>query len=73
MAQRFGAVFAVAIGSTVFATYGSPGSPATVGRAIEIPTPAISSAITISIQLVRNEPRQATQTHRLSAGSARRR
>jgi EmrB/QacA subfamily drug resistance transporter len=30
MAQRFGAVFAVAIGSTVFATYGGLGSPATV-------------------------------------------
>jgi EmrB/QacA subfamily drug resistance transporter len=30
MAQRFGAVFAVAIGSTVFATYGHLGSPATV-------------------------------------------
>jgi EmrB/QacA subfamily drug resistance transporter len=30
MAQRFGAVFAVAIGSTVFATYGGPASPATV-------------------------------------------
>ena len=30
MAQRFGAVFAVAIGSTVFATYGGLGSAATV-------------------------------------------
>jgi hypothetical protein len=30
MAQRFGAVFAVAIGSTVFGTYGGLGSPATV-------------------------------------------
>jgi EmrB/QacA subfamily drug resistance transporter len=30
MAQRFGAVFAVAIGSAVFASYGGPGSPATV-------------------------------------------
>jgi EmrB/QacA subfamily drug resistance transporter len=30
MAQRFGAVFAVAIGSTVFASYGGLGSPATV-------------------------------------------
>jgi MFS family permease len=30
MAQRFGAVFAIAIGSTVFATYGSLGSPAAV-------------------------------------------
>jgi EmrB/QacA subfamily drug resistance transporter len=30
MAQRFGAVFAVAIGSTVFATYGGFASPATV-------------------------------------------
>jgi len=30
MAQRFGAVFAVAIGSTVFATYGGLASPATV-------------------------------------------
>jgi len=30
MAQRFGAVFAVAIGSTVFATYGGLGSPAAV-------------------------------------------
>jgi EmrB/QacA subfamily drug resistance transporter len=30
MAQRFGAVFAVAIGSTVFATYGGFGSAATV-------------------------------------------
>jgi EmrB/QacA subfamily drug resistance transporter len=30
MAQRFGAVFAIAIGSTVFATYGGLGSPATV-------------------------------------------
>jgi MFS family permease len=30
MAQRFGAVFAVAIGSTVFATYGGLGSQATV-------------------------------------------
>jgi EmrB/QacA subfamily drug resistance transporter len=30
MAQRFGAVFAVAIGSTVFTTYGGLGSPATV-------------------------------------------
>ncbi len=30
MAQRFGAVFAVAIGSTVFASYGGFGSPATV-------------------------------------------
>ena len=30
MAQRFGAVFAVAIGSTVFATYGGVGSAATV-------------------------------------------
>jgi EmrB/QacA subfamily drug resistance transporter len=30
MAQRFGAVFAVAIGSTVFATSGGLGSPATV-------------------------------------------
>jgi MFS family permease len=30
MAQRFGAVFAVAIGSSVFATYGGLGSPATV-------------------------------------------
>jgi EmrB/QacA subfamily drug resistance transporter len=30
MAQRFGAVFAVAIGSTVFATYGRLGSPAAV-------------------------------------------
>jgi EmrB/QacA subfamily drug resistance transporter len=30
MAQRFGAVFAIAIGSTVFTTYGSLGSPQTV-------------------------------------------
>jgi MFS family permease len=30
MAQRFGAVFAVAIGTTVFSTYGGLGSPATV-------------------------------------------
>jgi MFS family permease len=30
MAQRFGAVFAVAIGSTIFATYGRLGSPAAV-------------------------------------------
>ena len=30
MAQRFGAVFAIAIGSTVFASYGGLGSPATV-------------------------------------------
>jgi MFS family permease len=30
MAQRFGAVFAIAIGSTVFATYGGLGSPAAV-------------------------------------------
>jgi EmrB/QacA subfamily drug resistance transporter len=30
MAQRFGAVFAIAIGSTVFGTYGSFASPATV-------------------------------------------
>ena len=30
MAQRFGAVFAVAIGSTLFATYGGLGNPATV-------------------------------------------
>jgi EmrB/QacA subfamily drug resistance transporter len=30
MAQRFGAVFAVAIGSTIFATYGGLGSPAAV-------------------------------------------
>jgi EmrB/QacA subfamily drug resistance transporter len=30
MAQRFGAVFGVAIGSTVFATYGGLGSPAAV-------------------------------------------
>jgi EmrB/QacA subfamily drug resistance transporter len=30
MAQRFGAVFAVAIGSAVFASYGGLGSPATV-------------------------------------------
>ena len=30
MAQRFGAVFAVAIGSTLFATYGGLGDPATV-------------------------------------------
>jgi EmrB/QacA subfamily drug resistance transporter len=30
MAQRFGAVFAVAIGSTVFASYGGLGSPAAV-------------------------------------------
>jgi hypothetical protein len=30
MAQRFGAVFAVAIGSTVFATDGGLGSPTTV-------------------------------------------
>ena len=30
MAQRFGALFAVAIGSTVFATYGGLASPATV-------------------------------------------
>jgi EmrB/QacA subfamily drug resistance transporter len=30
MAQRFGAVFAVAIGSTVFASYGGLGSPVTV-------------------------------------------
>jgi MFS family permease len=30
MAQRFGAVFAIAIGSTVFATYGGLQSPATV-------------------------------------------
>jgi EmrB/QacA subfamily drug resistance transporter len=30
MAQRFGAVFAIAIGSTVFAAYGRFGSPATV-------------------------------------------
>jgi EmrB/QacA subfamily drug resistance transporter len=30
MAQRLGAVFAVAVGSTVFATYGGLGSPATV-------------------------------------------
>ena len=30
MAQRFGAVFAIAIGSTVFATYGGLASPATV-------------------------------------------
>jgi EmrB/QacA subfamily drug resistance transporter len=30
MAQRFGAVFAVAIGSSVFATYGGLGSPAAV-------------------------------------------
>ena len=30
MAQRFGAVFAIAIGSTVFATYGGLGSPAGV-------------------------------------------
>jgi EmrB/QacA subfamily drug resistance transporter len=30
MAQRFGAVFAIAIGSTVFATYGGLSSPATV-------------------------------------------
>jgi hypothetical protein len=30
MAQRFGAVFAIAIGSTVFATYGSLASPETV-------------------------------------------
>ena len=30
MVQRFGAVFAVAIGSTVFASYGSLGSPAAV-------------------------------------------
>ena len=30
MAQRFGAVFAVAIGSTVFGTYGGLRSPATV-------------------------------------------
>jgi hypothetical protein len=30
MAQRFGAVFAVAIGSTVFASYGGLARPATV-------------------------------------------
>jgi len=30
MAQRFGAVFAIAIGSTVFASYGRLGTPATV-------------------------------------------
>jgi MFS family permease len=30
MAQRFGAVFAVAIGSTVFSTYGGFGNPAAV-------------------------------------------
>src|SRR5262249_18646725 len=30
MAQRFGAVFAIAIGSTVFATYGGFGTPETV-------------------------------------------
>jgi MFS family permease len=30
MAQRFGAVFAIAIGSTVFATYGGLSNPATV-------------------------------------------
>jgi EmrB/QacA subfamily drug resistance transporter len=30
MAQRFGAVFAIAVGSTVFATYGGLGSPAAV-------------------------------------------
>jgi len=30
MAQRFGAVFAIAIGSTIFATYGGLGSPAAV-------------------------------------------
>jgi MFS family permease len=30
MAQRFGAVFAIAIGSSVFATYGGLASPATV-------------------------------------------
>jgi hypothetical protein len=30
MAQRFGAVFGVAIGSTVFSSYGGLGSPATV-------------------------------------------
>jgi MFS family permease len=30
MAQRFGAVFGVAIGSTVFATYGGLASPAAV-------------------------------------------
>ncbi len=30
MAQRFGAVFAIAIGSTVFGTYGGLGSPGAV-------------------------------------------
>ena len=30
MAQRFGAVFAIAIGSAVFATYGHLGTPASV-------------------------------------------
>jgi MFS family permease len=35
MAQRFGAVFGVAIGSTIFATYGGLGSPASVTDGFE--------------------------------------
>jgi hypothetical protein len=69
MMHRFGAVFGIAVASSVFAAYGGPGSPALVAAGLRPAVAAGFALLALGAALLVDSPRKHAAAEPLTAAA----